>query len=133
MRKLPHITESEWMIMSQLWEEAPLTAAQLVKRVQQSKNLVGTTVKTLLRRLIAKDAVNFTVDEQNSKLYYYYPLVTENECVTEKGRHFLSIYCNDSIQKLISTFVDSTDLSNEELENLKELLERKKDSHDENP
>lgn len=131
MGALPHITESEWLIMNQLWEMSPLTAAEIVKRVQAEKNLVATTVKTLLRRLIAKEAVGFTVDPKNSKLYYYSPLVTEKECVVEKSKHFLSLYYKDDIEKMLTTFVDSSNLSDDELQHLADLLKRKRGDADE--
>ncbi|MDL2317961.1 BlaI/MecI/CopY family transcriptional regulator [Eubacteriales bacterium OttesenSCG-928-A19] len=126
MSDLPHITESEWLIMRQLWEEAPLTAAEIVKRVQMQKGLVDTTIKTLLRRLIAKKAVRFTIDEKNSKLYYYYPMVTEDECISEKSKHFLSMYYRDNLEKMVSAFVDDSDLTASEIDNLKKLLDEKK-------
>ncbi|MDL2218280.1 BlaI/MecI/CopY family transcriptional regulator [Christensenellaceae bacterium OttesenSCG-928-M15] len=126
MSDLPHITESEWLIMHQLWEEAPLTAAEIVERVQLQKGLVDTTIKTLLRRLIAKKAVRFTIDEKNSKLYYYYPMVTEEECVSEKSRHFLSIYYRDNLEKMVTAFVDDSHLTAKEIDNLKNLLDEKK-------
>lgn len=131
MSDLPHITQSEWNVMKQLWEKSPLTAAELVKNIQAEHALVATTVKTLLRRLIAKEAVGFTIDEKNAKLYYYFPLVTEEECVKKASRHFLKQYHQDDVKSLFSAFVDSTDLSNEEIDQLKDLLERKKAEADE--
>lgn len=130
MTKLPRITESEWAIMKELWSEAPLTAAQLVERVQKEIDLAVTTVKTLLRRLIAKGAVKYSIDENNAKLYYYFPLVTENECVIDKGKRFLSVYCNDNIEKMLTTFVDSTELTDDEIDKLKEILDGKKNRHE---
>lgn len=126
MNQLPNITESEWLVMETLWGEAPLTAAQIVERAQAEKRLVGTTIKTLLRRLISKGAVGFTVDEHNAKLYHYFPLVTEQACVAKKSRHFLSLYYKDNVKKLFSAFVDNSNLSDEEIENLQKMLERKK-------
>lgn len=126
MRDLPHITESEWIVMNQLWDTSPLTAAEIVKRVRMEKNLVSTTVRTLLRRLVAKKAVRFTVDENNAKLYYYYPMVTEEECVSEKSKHILSVYYRDNLEKMVATFVDDSALTAEEIDSLKELLEKKK-------
>lgn len=130
MSELPHITESEWAIMDQLWAQAPLTVAQLVERVQRDKPLAVTTVKTLLRRLIAKQAIGFTIDEHNQKLYYYFPLVQEQDCVEKESRHFLSLYYKDNVQKMFTTFVDKSDLSDEEIDMLTELLERKKGDSD---
>ncbi|MCP1103203.1 BlaI family penicillinase repressor [Aequitasia blattaphilus] len=126
MSDLPHITQSEWNVMKVLWKKSPLTIMELVKNVQAEQKLVSTTVKTLLRRLIAKDAVGFTIDEKNSKLYYYFPLVTEEECVKKVNKQFLKQYHQDNVENLFATFVNSTDLSGEEIDHLRALLEQKK-------
>ncbi|MDL2259079.1 BlaI/MecI/CopY family transcriptional regulator [Eubacteriales bacterium OttesenSCG-928-K08] len=131
MGDLPHITQSEWTVMKQLWKKSPLTIAELVKNVQSEQRLAATTIKTLLRRLIAKEAVDFTIDEKNAKLYYYSPLVSEEECVKNASKQFLTQYHQDNVERLFATFVDSTDLSNEEIDHLKDLLERKKAEADE--
>ncbi|MDL2218347.1 BlaI/MecI/CopY family transcriptional regulator [Oscillospiraceae bacterium OttesenSCG-928-G22] len=131
MSDLPHITQSEWSVMKALWKKSPLTAAELVKSVQAEQRLAITTVKTLLRRLIAKEAVGFTIDEKNAKLYYYFPLVSENECVEKASKEFLKQYHQDNAARLFATFMDSTDLSGEEIDHLKDLLERKKAKADE--
>ncbi|MGF7012116.1 BlaI family penicillinase repressor [Lachnospiraceae bacterium PF1-21] len=126
MAIIPHITESEWLIMHELWKDSPLTAAQLVERVQAQKGLVATTIKTLLRRLISKNAVRFTIDENNAKLYYYYPNVTEEECIEKQSKHFLSLYYGGNVNKMLATFVDDSQLSGEEIDQLKDLLDAKK-------
>lgn len=131
MSSLPHITQSEWNVMKQLWTKSPLTVSELVRNVQAEQKLVATTVKTLLRRLIAKEAVGFTIDEKNAKLYYYFPLVTEQECVVKASKHFLKQYHQNNVESLFTAFMDSTDLSNEEIDHLKDLLERKKAESDE--
>ena len=125
MSDLPHITGSEWLIMNHRWNECPLTAAEIVKRVSAEKKTAATTVKTLLRRLIAKKAVRFTIDEENTKLYYYYPMVSEEECVLDKTKHLLSVYYRDNLEKMVSTFVDDSDLTEQEIESLKILLDTK--------
>ncbi|MDL2215458.1 BlaI/MecI/CopY family transcriptional regulator [Ruminococcaceae bacterium OttesenSCG-928-N02] len=131
MRDLPHITQSEWNVMKELWKKSPLTAAALVENVQAEQMLATTTIKTLLRRLIAKEAVGFTIDEKNAKLYYYFPLVSEEECVKKAGKEFLKQYHQDNVESLFATFMDSTDLSGEEIDHLRALLEQKKAEADE--
>jgi BlaI family penicillinase repressor len=125
MAAIPHITESEWLIMDRLWEKAPRTAAEIVKEIQAEKKLENTTIRTLLRRLVAKEAVGFTVDKYDSKVYHYSPLVARQDCVVEENRHFLSLYYKDNIEKLFSTFVGHTDMTNDEINSLKQLLEKK--------
>jgi BlaI family penicillinase repressor len=130
MADLPNITESEWLIMNALWEKSPLTSAQIIDRVRRDKKLGGTTIKTLLHRLIAKNAVRSAVDTNNKKLYYYFPLVSEDDCVMKESRHFLSHYFKNDMNKLLTTFVENNDMTSEEIERLKDLLEQKKEESD---
>ena len=124
----PNISESEWLIMNALWEKSPLTAAEIVERIQREKNLEVTTIKTLLRRLIAKKAVSFTVDAKNSKLYHYSPEAKQEDCVFEESRQFLSLYYQNDVNKLLAAFLENADLSDTEIDNLRRLLERKKEN-----
>lgn len=125
-RKLPNISESEWLIMNKLWEKSPLTAAEIVEKIQREKDLKITTIKTLLRRLIAKKAVSFTIDPKNSKLYYYSPIVEQQDCILKESRQFLSLYYENDLNKLFANFLEDTKLSDQEIEALKKILEQKK-------
>lgn len=126
MEALPHITETEWFIMEKLWEKSPRTAADIVKEIQAAKKLANTTVRTLLRRLVAKEAVGFHVDEHDTKIYHYFPIVAKQDCVEKESQHFLSLYYKNDVGKLFSAFADSTNMTNDEIDNLKHLLEQKK-------
>ena len=51
------ISEAEHAVMEALWEESPLTAVDVCERVCAANDWSMPTVKTLLSRLVAKDAV----------------------------------------------------------------------------
>ncbi len=125
-KKLPKISESEWLIMNKLWEHSPATAAEIVEKVQKEKDLEVTTIKTLLRRLIAKKAVAFTVDENNAKLYYYRPIVSQSECVLEESKQFLHLYYENNLKKMFAMFLENNQLTQDEIADLKHILEKKK-------
>ncbi len=125
-RKLPNISESEWLIMNKLWEKSPLTAAEIVEKIQRERDLEITTIKTLLRRLIAKKAVSFTIDPKNAKLYYYSPIVKQQDCVLKESRQFLSLYYENDLNKLFANFLEDSKLSDQEIEALQKTLEQKK-------
>ena len=112
--------------MNKLWEKSPLTAAEIVEKIQREKDLKITTIKTLLRRLIAKKAVSFTIDPKNSKLYYYSPIVEQQDCILKESRQFLSLYYENDLNKLFANFLEDTKLSDQEIEALKKILEQKK-------
>ena len=113
-------------LLNKLWEKSPLTAAEIVEKIQREKDLKITTIKTLLRRLIAKKAVSFTIDPKNSKLYYYSPIVEQQDCILKESRQFLSLYYENDLNKLFANFLEDTKLSDQEIEALKKILEQKK-------
>jgi BlaI family penicillinase repressor len=51
-------TESEWLIMSSLWQENPATARELLQRMPPEVNWAYTTIKTMLTRLVKKKALS---------------------------------------------------------------------------
>lgn len=126
MANVPALSESEWAIMERLWEKFPLTAAELTEMELDGKKLPDATVRTLLRRLVAKKAVGFTVDEQNANLYHYHPLICEQDCIRKENKHFLELYYRNNTSKLFAAFIDDADLTNEEIERLKKMLDAKK-------
>src|SRR5690349_21414521 len=57
MPAIPQISDAEWEVMKAVWEAAPLTAGEVVERVEAEQKWKPRTVKTLLNRLVKKGAV----------------------------------------------------------------------------
>lgn len=125
MPEIPHISEREWLVMTKLWEKSPQTAAEIVRKVQENITIGDTSVRTLINRLIKKNAVGFTVDEHNANLYYYHPLVGEQDCIGEKTQHFMELYYKNSAAKMIAAFAEESEIPVAELEALKRLIDEK--------
>jgi BlaI family penicillinase repressor len=126
LSNLPALSKSEWLVMARLWAKFTLTAAKLAETELDGKRLPETTVRTLLRRLVAKKAVGYSVDEQNASLYHYFPLICEQDCMQAENNNFLEQYYQNNKSKFFMTFMDSADLTNEEIENFKKILNAKK-------
>lgn len=127
-KKLPTLTKSEWLIMARLWEKSPLTAAELVEMELDGKKQPNATVRTLLRHLIAKKVINFTVDEHNANLYHYFPLIGEQDYIHKENKEFLEMYYRGNKHKFFAAIVDDVDLNDEEIEYFKKMLDEKKRS-----
>ena len=69
-------TESEWLIMSSLWDENPATARELLQRMPAEVNWAYTTIKTMLTRLARKGAVK---EEKVGNTSVYAPEVTRDK------------------------------------------------------
>jgi BlaI family penicillinase repressor len=67
-----HITEAESEVMAALWRLGPLSPARLIETVSTSRNWRKATVKTLLGRLMQKQAVR---SERDDGRLLYRPLI----------------------------------------------------------
>ena len=68
------ISTAEKEIMEILWDESPMDAGEIAQHLKKKKDVHPNTVKTLLSRLVKKQAVAF--HEKNRK-YHYYPILDE--------------------------------------------------------
>src|SRR5665648_900270 len=120
MQNIPQISDAEWRVMKVLWNESPLGSGDVVKELMGTNDWKPKTIKTLLSRLVIKNAVSYDV---GSRGYLNYPLVSENECAKEEAKSFLGRGYNGSLNLLVKNFIENKELSVEEIEELKKLLE----------
>lgn len=111
--------------MEVLWDRESATAAEIVAEVTRHRPVAMRTVKTLIRRLIAKQMVDFTVDERDSRVYHYRPLISKGEGVAHKNSFLLDLVYNNDVGELLANFVRSADLTGAEIERLQALLKEK--------
>ena len=122
MRKMPKISESEWQVMRLLWAKSPLTANQVVEALSATSKWKPKTIKTLLSRLVEKEAVGY---EKKGREYHYYPLVAEAACVKAERRSFLQRVYGGATKPMLAAFLEDEDLSPEDIKDLKRILDRK--------
>lgn len=73
-----HVTEAESEVLAALWKHGPLTPARLIEAVKARREWGDATIKTLLGRLMQKNAVR-SVREEGRLLYH--PLLTRDAYV----------------------------------------------------
>jgi len=122
MQDIPQISDAEWLVMKILWKKSPLGSIDVINELKGTTQWKPKTIKTLLSRLVTKNALSYNV---GSRGYSYYPLVSENECAKEEARSFLGRVYDGSLNLLVKNFIDNKELSAEEIEELKKLLEDK--------
>lgn len=124
MARLPEISEAEWVVMRVLWQKHPRTAQDIVATLASTTDWSPRTIKTMLNRLIKKGALDFTAD---GKRYLYAPRVKESECIHAESRSFLKRVFGGSLKPMLAHFVDTNDLSEADLAELRRMLARKKE------
>lgn len=128
------ITPSEWQIMEVLWAGGiPLTSAEVYKRMQGNVDMSKRMVRVLMNRLNQKGILGYTVDEHDSRVYHYYALRQREECVKEKSRKFVDSYFSSSGTNAMAALLQSFDLTDEQIKELEEILEKSKGRNTESP
>ncbi len=123
MKQIPKISEAEWEVMKLLWSKNPLTANKVVDALSRKKPWKPKTVKTLLNRLATKEAIGY---DQVNREYHYYPLVREDECRKHETTSFIKRIYGGAVKPMIAAFIENEKLSAEDIEELKQILEKKR-------
>lgn len=118
------VSESEQIVMEILWQESPLSSGEVVERLH-AQGWNEKTVKTFLNRLVKKEVVSFTRD---GRRYLYSPSIARGDILSEESSGFLNRVFNGDIKELLATFVQNKQLSKDELEYLKRLLDSEEQS-----
>lgn len=121
-KPVPKISDAEWLVMRVIWDDPPLTAAQVVERIGDEQDWSPRTIKTMLGRLVQKDALTYT---QEGNKYLYRPAVSRSACIREASGSFLSRVFSGDIRLLLAHLVDAGKLSGDDIQTLKRILEDK--------
>ena len=112
------ISESEWTVMKIIWSEPPKTLQDILGSLKHT-GWSTTTIQTYLARLVKKGAL---ATERQGKRDLYYPAVSERDCQLAESRTFLNRIYDGSLSQMVKGFVKSGSLSQEEWEELKNLI-----------
>lgn len=124
MCDMPNITEAEWTVMKVFWQRSPRTANEVVDALDDS-GWNPKTIRTLIGRLQKKKALDF---EKAGREHRYFPLVAEHECVRQEAQSLLSRAGAAVLKPMLAAFLQEQTLSDEEIEELKQILNQKSKS-----
>lgn len=117
------ITDAEMEILQVLWEEHPLSAQQIIDRLQADTSLSThpKTLKTLINRLLKKGALGF---QERERKYFYYPLIARETFFAHKTSNFLDRFFDGELIPMVSFFSQQKKLDEKDLAELKELIRK---------
>ena len=109
--------------MKVLWSKSPATAKDVVAALETENRWNPKTVLTLINRLVEKGAVGF---DREARAHFYFPKVTERECVRVESRSFLERVYGGAVQPMLAQFVQESALSEQDIFELRRILDEKK-------
>lgn len=117
------ISDSEWVVMEPIWAAGACTAADVIRHLRATRDWNHSTIRTLLARLVEKGALAYDVDGSR---YIYRAAVSRQRCVRHEGRSFLEKAFGGDVAALVAHFVADASLDPDQVEQLRQLLARKK-------
>lgn len=121
MKELPKISEAELEVMKILWTNSPLTANEVVQKLEDQTDWKPKTVRTLLNRLVQKGAI--AIQQDVGKVYAYYPAVSQDDFLKVETKSFLKRLYGGALKPLLVNFLQEENLSREEISELKRILD----------
>jgi len=100
---------------------AGLTAGEVVDAVAAGQRWAPRTIKTLLNRLVQKNAVEVTVE---GRRYLYRARVARDAVVRRESRSFLSRVFGGAVAPAVVHLLENSDLTPQEIEQLRQILDR---------
>ena len=113
------ISEAELVVMEALWAQSPLTAADVADRVAQDRDWSVQTVKTLLSRLMAKDAI---AADQDGRRFLYRPLVAREDYVASESGRLVNRLFGGRVSPLVAHLASQDQLTAEDIAELEDIL-----------
>jgi BlaI family penicillinase repressor len=117
---MPRFSDRELDVMSVLWDRGDATVAEVQERL--SDDLAYTTVLTVLRTLEEKGHVAHRVE---GRAHRYHPLVEREAAGASVLERVVERVFGGSAELLLTQLVSERDLSEEELERMRRLLDER--------
>ncbi|HEX5183382.1 MAG TPA: BlaI/MecI/CopY family transcriptional regulator [Allosphingosinicella sp.] len=116
---MERIAEGEYAVMEVLWNESPLTAAEVADRVPADRGWSLPTVKTMLSRLLAKGALDHA---QDGRRYLYRPAIARADYVAEESGRLIDRMFGGRLTPLVAHLAARDRLTPADIEEIEALL-----------
>lgn len=115
-----NLSDREWIVLKALWETEGAELGTLVRILLEETGWNKNTVLTYLTRMEAKALVR--IDKEVTP-HRYYALVDKESCRKKERQSFLHRVYSGSTGELITAFLKEEQISPEEREKLRHLLD----------
>lgn len=108
--------------MKVIWKYAPISTNDITDKLLQTTSWNPRTIQTLIKRLSDKSAISY---EKKGRMFVYSPVISQEEYRKHESSSFLKKFFNGHISDMVSAFVDSDELSADDIKELQDILNGK--------
>jgi BlaI family penicillinase repressor len=116
---MSEISHAEFEVLDALWAKYPVTANELIERLNQEKTWHDKTVKTLLNRLVKKEAISF---EKQQRRYLYTPILARETYTEHESINLIERLFSGRVSPLIAGFAKNKNLNKKDVTELKAII-----------
>jgi BlaI family penicillinase repressor len=120
MARQKGLGELEQLVMEFLWRNGPSTGETVRAAIGKDRPLTDSTIRTVLRRLEAKQYVRHQMD---GRQFLYSSVREPRKVAAEAVRSVLRNFCRGSLEELLTGLVDHRVVDSAELRRLAERIE----------
>jgi predicted transcriptional regulator len=134
---MTEISNAEFEVLEALWQNYPASANDIIAKLNecgqkgntenQEKNWHDKTVKTLLNRLVKKQAISF---EKQQRHYLYSPLLEREAYTLKESKSLVERMFSGKLAPLVAGFAKQNELNKEDIVALKSLISDWEKSND---
>jgi len=128
---MTEISNAEFEVLEALWQHYPASANEIIAKLNESraadsgadnnqeKQWHDKTVKTLLNRLVKKQAISF---EKQQRHYLYSPLLEREAYTLKESKSLVERMFSGKLAPLVAGFAKQNDLNKDDISALKSLI-----------
>jgi BlaI family transcriptional regulator, penicillinase repressor len=120
--KQPGLTENELSVMKELWSQAPLTVGEILDRLNRRPKPAYTSLLTLVQAMEKK---GYITHEKQGKAFAYFPKLQQQHYMKGEIKRVSERLFGSGPLSLVMNLIQTEQLSKDEVEQLKKLLEEK--------
>lgn len=118
---LPDLSPAQREIMEIVWNQGRVTANEVRRILSQTRVVARNTVRTLLERMEAKGWLEHT---EEGRTFLYSAARPKHDSIGQKVREIVETVCGGSPETLVSALLDYRGLQPDELQRIRQLLDR---------
>ncbi|WP_407894583.1 CopY/TcrY family copper transport repressor [Lacticaseibacillus sp. N501-2] len=116
------MSPAEWDVMRVIWTKSQADTNTIIDALQAKRDWAASTVKTLLRRLVAKQALTTT---KVGRQFMYHPEVSEQHAMQQSANTLFDSLCDMKKGTILTQLLQSSPLSRSDIAAMQAVLAKK--------
>ena len=116
------MSPAEWDVMRVIWTKSQADTNTIIEALQAKRDWAQSTIKTLLRRLVDKQALTTT---KVGRQFMYHPEISEQHAMQQSANTLFDSLCDMKKGQILTDLLQSSPLSQSDIAKMQAVLTAK--------